>query len=188
MASELFGGLGYTKVRIPSQSWILTNKYILKLCHIVYCGPWFHLQPQFWPPRLFRGHSGLSTFWRSGLHKREDLSAHLIYHYHSANILSKWKLSSHLLTQVNRAIALLLTLWHKNFDWNRPWRRDTFHFSSYLDGLTWFEDFFTHVYQVISLKIRALLLCSNEKWLSMYLHSAFPRDFGPMREMEYRPE
>ena len=41
------------------QSHGLTNKDTLKLGHIANCGHQFLLQTQFWPPRLFRGCSGL---------------------------------------------------------------------------------------------------------------------------------
>ena len=51
----IFGGMGYTKVRSPAQSWILTNKYTFKFEHILNWGSQTYLQPHIWPLKPFVG-------------------------------------------------------------------------------------------------------------------------------------
>ena len=55
----IFGGMGYTKVRSPAQSWILTNKYTFKFEHILNWGPQIYLQRHIWPLRPFRGRGAI---------------------------------------------------------------------------------------------------------------------------------
>ena len=50
--------------------WFLTNKYTLKLGHIVNWGHQFHLQTQFWPLRLFGGCSDLGACQNAPYHIR----------------------------------------------------------------------------------------------------------------------